>query len=586
MAALFRAIDLAIDNNLRLITEWKPLSENAPLAQALGISLPLVQGPMSRVSDKAEFASAVSQGGALPVMAFALLKGKSLKKLLEETTKALGDNSWGIGLLGFAPQALLDEQLALAKKYQPKFAIIAGGRPDQAEKFEKAGILSFLHVPSAKLIPLFLQEGARRFIFEGRECGGHIGPLSDFVLWSTMVDCLLSEFGNGKVAGADIQVLFAGGIHDAVSSAIVQVLAAPLVNKGVKIGVLMGSGYLFTKEIVSTGAIVPTFQKEMIKCEHTVNLESGTGHASCCSYTPFARSFFRKRWELYKTNVPVDEIRKILDDLIMGRLRIAAKGCGRVGDKGKLTEFDDSYQQREGMYMLGQLATLRSEITDIATLHREVTADANTLLAARVKEKTPPKLVSGKPVDIAIVGIASLLPKANTTQDYWENILNKVDAITEIPSHRWDWRLYYDEDRYAKDKVYSKWGGFIDDLAFDPIRYGMPPKSIESVDPMQLMALEIAQRTLVDAGYEERDFDRKRASVIIGVSGGAGDVGVQYGLRAELPRFQGDLPDSVAKRLPEWTEDTFAGILPNVVAGRIANCLNLGGLNVGYRWWC
>ena len=580
MAALFRAIDLAIDNNLRLITEWKPLSENAPLAQALGISLPLVQGPMSRVSDKVEFASAVSQGGALPVMAFALLKGKSLKKLLEETTKALGDNSWGIGLLGFAPQALLDEQLALAKKYQPRFAIIAGGRPDQAEKFEKAGILSFLHVPSARLIPLFLQEGARRFIFEGRECGGHIGPLSGFVLWSTIVDCLLSELGNGKVAGADIQVLFAGGIHDAVSSAIVQVLAAPLVNKGVKIGVLMGSGYLFTKEIVSTGAIVPTFQKEVIECEHTVNLESGTGHASCCSYTPFARSFFHKRRELYEKNVPVDEIRKILDDLIMGRLRIAAKGCGRVGDKDRLTEFDESYQQREGMYMLGQLATLRSGITDIATLHREVTADANTLLAARIKEKTPPKLGSGKPVDIAIVGIASLLSKANTTQDYWENILTKVDAITEIPSHRWDWRLYYDEDRYAKDKVYSKWGGFLDDLAFDPVRYGMPPKSIESVDPMQLMALEIARRALVDAGYEEREFDRERASVIIGASGGAGDVGVQYGLRAELPRFQGDLPDSVAKRLPEWTEDTFAGILPNVVAGRIANCLNLGGLNV------
>src|SRR5205814_3856005 len=173
----------------------------------------------------------------------------------------------------------------------------------------------------------------------------------------------------------------------------------------------------------------------------------------------------------------------------------------------------------------------------------------------------------------------SVLPKANSTQEYWENILNKVDAITEIPSHRWDWRLYFDADRHAKDKIYSKWGGFLDDMAFDPTRYGMPPKSIESVDPMQLMALEVARRTLEDAGYHEKAFNRERASVIVGASGGTGDVGSQYGLRSELPRFQGSLPADVADRLPEWTEDSFAGILLNVIAGRIANRLNFGGVN-------
>ena len=139
-----------------------------------------------------------------------------------------------------------------------------------------------------------------------------------------------------------------------------------------------------------------------------------------------------------------------------------------------------------------------------------------------------------------------MLPKANTTREYWENILDKVDAITEIPSHRWDWRLYFDADRTAKDKIYSKWGGFLDDMPFDPMRYGMPPKSINSVDPMQLMALEVARQTLDDAGYHEKAFDRERASVILGASGGTGDVGSQYGLRSELPRFSGALPAEVA----------------------------------------
>jgi acyl transferase domain-containing protein/NAD(P)-dependent dehydrogenase (short-subunit alcohol dehydrogenase family) len=185
-----------------------------------------------------------------------------------------------------------------------------------------------------------------------------------------------------------------------------------------------------------------------------------------------------------------------------------------------------------------------------------------------------------------VVGIGCVLPKSNDLREYWENILARVDAITEIPQHRWDWRMYFDADRQAKDKVYSKWGGFLDDLVFDPTQYGMPPKSIESVDPMQMMSLEVARRTLVDAGYGTRPFDRERASVFIGASGGAGDFGLQYGLRSELPRFTGTLPPEVAGRLPEWTEDSFAGILPNVAAGRIANRLDFGGMNVAVDAAC
>ncbi|WP_425259604.1 SDR family NAD(P)-dependent oxidoreductase [Rubrivivax sp. RP6-9] len=580
LAAVLAAIDAAVATHLNMVAAQPPVAADAPLAQALGLRFPIVQGPMTRVSDVAEFADAVATGGALPMVAFALLKGQALDSLLAKTTALLGGKPWGIGLLGFAPQALLDEQLALATRYKPGYAIIAGGRPDQAVKLEAAGVPTFLHVPSANLIPLFVQEGARRFIFEGRECGGHIGPLSSFVLWSTMVDKLVEELDAKKVPADELQLLFAGGIHDAVSSALVQVLVAPLASRGVRVGILMGSAYLFTEEIVASGAIVPRFQQEVIACERTVNLESGPGHASRCGYTPFAQEFFRKRNELRARKVAGDESRRVLDDLIMGRLRIASKGTTRVGENGALTTLDEARQHADGMYMLGQVATLRDQVTNIERLHAEVTTGAAMLLADRQAALHAPTPGPAQgPVDIAIIGMSTLLPKAGSTQAYWENILDKVDAITEIPSHRWDWRLYFDADRHAKDKIYSKWGGFLDDLAFDPTKFGMPPKSIEAVDPMQLMALEVARRTLADAGYDGRPFDRERASVIIGASGGTGDVGSQYGLRSELPRFQGALPADVADRLPEWTEDSFAGILLNVIAGRIANRLNFGGVN-------
>ncbi len=580
MAAVVQAIDAAVGDSLRIAVQARAIAEEAPLAQALGVRFPVVQGPMTRVSDVAEFALAVAAGGALPMVAFALLKGAPLEALLDKTSRLLQGRPWGIGLLGFAPQWLLDEQLASATRFKPHYAIIAGGRPDQAVRLEQAGVPSFLHVPAAALIPMFLHEGARRFIFEGRECGGHIGPLSSFVLWSTMVDKLLAELAANKAPAADIQLLFAGGVHDAASSAMVQVLVAPLVAKGVKVGVLMGSAYLFTQEIVGSGAIVPRFQQAVLDCEQTASLESGPGHASRCAYTPFAQEFFRTRVEMRTGKVAADESRRVLDDLILGRLRIASKGRNRSADSGELQDLDEAQQYGQGMYMLGQVATLRSTVTDIQTLHGEVTDGAAALLAQRLDGRLDAAApATQQPVDIAIIGMASLLPKANTTQDYWENILDKVDGITEIPKHRWDWRLYFDADRSKRDKIYSKWGGFLDDLLFDPTRYGMPPKSLEAIDPMQLMALEVARRTLVDAGYHEKGFDAERASVIIGASGGGGDMAAQYGLRSELPRFNGELPDAVADRLPEWTEDSFAGILLNVVAGRIANRLNFGGVN-------
>jgi 3-oxoacyl-(acyl-carrier-protein) synthase/NAD(P)H-dependent flavin oxidoreductase YrpB (nitropropane dioxygenase family) len=520
------------------------------------------------------------------MLALALLKGTALTELLAETAQRLQGRRWGIGLLGFAPQALLDEQLAESARHKPDFALIAGGRPDQAVHLERSGIPTFLHVPSANLLPMFLAEGARRFIFEGRECGGHIGPLSSFVLWSTMIDRMLADLPASKVPAQDVQLIFAGGIHDALSSAMVQVMAAPLAARGVRIGILMGSAYLFSDEIVDSGAVVSGFQREVLACERTVNLESGPGHASRCGYTPFARDFFARRKALREQQVPAEEARQVLDDLILGRLRIASKGRDRGGADGALRELTDAQQQHEqGMYMLGQVAMLRDHTLRIADLHRQVTDDAAALLAQRLLERTPDTATGtapAQPADIAIVGIGCVLPRASSPREFWENIVERVDAITEVPRHRWDWRLYFDADRHARDKIYSKWGGFLDDLPFDPTRYGMPPKSIESVDPMQLMALEVAFRTLVDAGYAgdlPRPLNRERAAVILGASGGTGDLGSQYGLRAELPRFAGSLPEEVARRLPEWTEDSFAGILLNVIAGRIANRLNFGGVN-------
>ncbi|HEY6132114.1 MAG TPA: beta-ketoacyl synthase N-terminal-like domain-containing protein, partial [Halioglobus sp.] len=549
IANVITAIDNALEQNHVIASQKQAFSINSPLARGLGTELPIVQGPMTRVSDSAQFAASVAAGGALPMLALSLMKGGSLEQMLEETRQELQGRPWGIGLLGFAPRELLDHQIEIARKFQPDYAIIAGGRPDQAASLEASGIPSFLHVPSPNLLSLFIQDGARRFIFEGRECGGHIGPLSSFILWSSMIDCLLPELDKKPTLADELMLLFAGGIHDATSSMALQVLLAPLTKRGVKVGILMGSAYLFTKEIVSSKAVVRGFQNEAIDCKSTVSLESGPGHASRCAYTEFAKYFFEERRNQLRSGRPSDEVRTHLDDLILGRLRIASKGLTREGDSSTLVQLDEQTQHIDGMYMLGQVATLRHHVTTVADLHNDVTEVAGTRLIDSLQERVDDAVEQIQSVDIALVGMAGLFPQCATTEIYWQSIINNVDAITEIPSQRWDWRLYYDQDRHARDKIYSRWGGFLEDLPFDPTDFGMPPRSLTSVDPMQLMALEVARRTLVDAGCNGLGVDHSRTSVIIGASGGAGDVGMQYGLRAELPRFNGTLPPEISNQL-------------------------------------
>ena len=73
------------------------------------------------------------------------------------------------------------------------------------------------------------------------------------------------------------------------------------------------------------------------------------------------------------------------------------------------------------------------------------------------------------------------------------------------------------------------------------MRYGIPPRSLKSIDPLQLMTLDVVRRCLADAGIENATDVHERTSVILGASGGAGDVGAQYAVRAEMPRFLGAL---------------------------------------------
>ncbi len=566
--ALVQGMRAAMGGHIRQARACKPIGPSSPLAVQHGVTYPIAQGPMTRVSDRASFASAVAQAGGLPFVALSLMRGAEAKRVLEETSSALAGRPWGVGVLGFVPPEIRDEQLALVLEARPTVALVAGGRPSHARPLEQAGIATYLHVPSPGLLDLFLKDGARRFVFEGRECGGHVGPRSSFVLWESAVERLLA-WGDVR----DVSVLFAGGIHDARSAAMVSAMAAPLAVRGAKIGVLMGTAYLFTEEAVSTGAILPGFQEEAMRCERTVLLETAPGHATRCADTEYAREFEAERRRLEREGASRQDMWAALEQLNLGRLRIAAKGLRREADR--IEAIDERTQRREGMYMIGQVASLRSTRCTMAELHQDVSEGAARVLASAALPPQPAR--SGKPVDVAIIGMACLFPDAPNLAAFWKNVVLGANAIREVPPDRWNPDLYFDPAGTG-DKTPSKWGGFLPEVAFDPMAFGIPPKSLAAIDPVQLLSLEVARRALEDADYVKRDFDRERTSVIFGAESGT-ELASGYGFRAAYPQLQGEVSEELDFHLPKLTEDSFAGVLANVIAGRIANRLDLGGVN-------
>lgn len=642
-AGIIEAIKESASRLSALAAEQEAFKPNGGLAESHKTQYPIVQGAMTRVSDTAEFALKVAEGGGLPFLALALMRGDEAEVLVAKTKELLGDKPWGVGVLGFVPQELRQEQFAVINRHKPPFALIAGGRPDQAKSLEDTGIATYLHVPSPILLSSFIEMGARRFIFEGRECGGHVGPRSSFVLWEQMVD-ILSNVQLPKAEIAKLHILMAGGIHDGLSAAMVAAMTAPLTERGMKVGVLIGTAYLFTKEAVESGAIVEKFQEAALACNETVLLETGPGHAIRCINSPYKRIFDEKRVELVLANKTKDEVREELELMNLGRLRIASKGVTRPSEKTvtrqlllteiqnesaaesgpkevadseeqnkeiasskKLVEVSKDEQWQDGMYMIGQVASMHERVLSIEELHQSVSkggleilkqasasADAESTkgfaaVAGSTEEQSVHVAVGENPRprrdgwdNIAIVGMSCMFPKAKDLNEYWNNILNKVDAIEEVPIEQWDWRNYYDENPLARDRIVSKWGGFLQPITFDPTKYGIPPSSLNSIDPMQLMLLEITDRALEDAGYKNRAFGRKKTSVIL-ANAGHGPVTALMSLRSmlgwKLAHLDEKAKNQIADILPEWTEDSFAGYLGNVAAGRVANRFDLGGVN-------
>lgn len=198
-----------------------------------------------------------------------------------------------------------------------------------------------------------------------------------------------------------------------------------------------------------------------------------------------------------------------------------------------------------------------------------------------------------KQADAAIIGMSGIFPGAGDIHSFWQNIINKRDAIQTVPGNRLD-DSFFDTRTNAVDRFYCRKGGFIDDYAwFDPIQFGILPLAVEGTEPEQLLTLSLAQQALQDAGVPDST-PLDRTGIIIGKGNytgpGAtraieivrtGEQIVQV-LQSVLPGLSPEELDKVKKEFQakkgRFGPDTAMGLIPNLVASLVANRLNLGGV--------
>ncbi|WP_316524142.1 SDR family NAD(P)-dependent oxidoreductase [Kitasatospora brasiliensis] len=168
---------------------------------------------------------------------------------------------------------------------------------------------------------------------------------------------------------------------------------------------------------------------------------------------------------------------------------------------------------------------------------------------------------------VAIIGLAGRYPMADDVEEFWTNLVEGRDCVTEIPEDRWDRDRWYDPDPAAPGRAHTRWGGFLRDVdRFDPLFFGISPRQAELMDPQERLFLQNAWHVLEDAGYRRADLAGRPVGVYVGVMYG------EYQFHGALDALRGGRP---------LTGSSFA-----TIANRVSYALNLSGPSLALDTMC
>ncbi|PSB05586.1 beta-ketoacyl synthase, partial [Pleurocapsa sp. CCALA 161] len=155
------------------------------------------------------------------------------------------------------------------------------------------------------------------------------------------------------------------------------------------------------------------------------------------------------------------------------------------------------------------------------SLESSLSNKQSVLLALRQAKIQLSEFEREKREPIAIIGMGCRFPGGvNSPESYWQLLRNGVDAITEVPSQRWNIDHYYDPDPSVAGKMYTRCGGFLEqsiDL-FEPEFFGISPREAMKLDPQQRLLLEVTWEAIENAGFSSSQLRGSATGVFIGMS--------------------------------------------------------------------
>nr|XP_023412547.1 LOW QUALITY PROTEIN: fatty acid synthase [Loxodonta africana] len=111
--------------------------------------------------------------------------------------------------------------------------------------------------------------------------------------------------------------------------------------------------------------------------------------------------------------------------------------------------------------------------------------------------------------EVVIAGMSGKLPESENLQEFWDNLINGVDMVTD-DDRRWKAGLYGLPRRAGKLKDLSK---------FDASFFGVHPKQAQTMDPQLRLLLEVTYEAIVDGGINPASLRGTSTGVWVGVSG-------------------------------------------------------------------
>ena len=252
------------------------------ICKLLGIKYPLIQGGMAWIAD-AELASAVSNAGALGVIAAGYAPGEWIREEIRKTRR-LTEKPFGLNIMLLNPNA--DEIARIAVQEKVKVVITGAGNPGKyVQMWKENNILVFPVVPSVALAVRMERAGADAVIAEGGEAGGHVGELTTMSLIPQVTDAI------------NIPVLAAGGIADGRGLAAAWMLGAS--------GIQIGTRFLVAYEC----NVHKNYKQKILAAKDTSTIVTGrpTGHPVRIIKNRLARDF----QQLEKRNASLEEYEEL-----------------------------------------------------------------------------------------------------------------------------------------------------------------------------------------------------------------------------------------------------------------------------------